>query len=181
MLIRTYFLVIIMIITTHFASAQSSVLDVGVRLQKDVGLYSENGVAISYSDKGLLPDRLYFGFSYFTSRLATAFNSNAIKQDNFLLSSAWYFRQHHVLRPFVRANAGYFESTYPEIFNVLPHKSLLLSSDAGLSYQTPLPLKISASLGYNFIYGQGNNNTPGTLYPVFYQVTLSWSILKHTK
>ena len=115
MLKRIYFFIIITLTAVYSANAQSSVLDLGIRLQKDVGLYSENGIAINYSDKRLKPDRLYFGFSYFTSRLGTAFNSNAVKQDNFLLSSAWYFRQNHVIRPFVRANAGYFASDYPTI------------------------------------------------------------------
>lgn len=165
----------------HSVNAQSSVLDIGIRLQKDVGLYYENGISVSYSDKHQAPDRLYFGFNYFTSRLGTAFNSNAIKQDNFLLSSAWYFRHKHIIRPFVRGNAGYFSAAYPDMFDVLPHGSLLLSADAGISIQTHTPLKIAASLGYNFIYGKGNNNSPGTLYPVFYQLSLSWNILKHLK
>ena len=129
-----------------------------------------------------MPDRLYFGFTYITSRLGTALNSNAIKQDNFLFSPAYYFRRKHIWRPFVRINAGYFAADYgSKIFDVLPSKSLLLSSDAGISIQTSLPLKISASLGYNFITGNGINNVPGTIYPVFYQLTLSWNILKHTK
>ena len=33
------------------AKAQSSVLDLGVRLQKDVGLYSENGISVNYSNQ----------------------------------------------------------------------------------------------------------------------------------
>jgi len=181
MLKAIYFLVIITIAAVHCANAQSSVLDVGARLQKDIGLYAENGISINYSNKSLMPDRLYFGFSYFTSRIGTAFNSNAIKQDNYLLSSAWYFKHAHLIRPFVRVNAGYFASDYPSLFSILPHQSLLLSTDGGLSVQTHTPLKIATSLGYNFIYGQGNNNTPGTLYPLYYQLTLSWNILNHKK
>lgn len=164
------------------ASAQSSVLDVGIRLQKDIGLYSENGISINFSDKNLMPDRLYFGFSYFTSRLGTAFNSNAIKQDNFLFSPAYYFRHNKVWRPFVKLNAGYFSADYGNpIFNLLPNKSLLLSPEGGISIQTHLPLKISVSLGYNLITSNGINNVPGTIYPFFYQLTLSWNILKHRK
>jgi len=181
MLKRIYFSALLLMTAVYTASAQSSVLDVGVRLQRDVGLYAENGIAINFSDKNVKSDKLYFGFSYFTTRLGTAFNSNAIKQDNFLLSAAWYFRQNRVIRPFVRANAGYFDSDYPALFAVLPHSSALFSTDAGLSIQTPSPFKIAASLGYNFIYGQGNNNTPGTLYPLYFQLTLSWNILAHKK
>jgi hypothetical protein len=181
MLKRTYFLAILIIVSVYSSKAQSSVLDVGLRLQKDVGLYHENGISVSYSDKNLKPDRLYFGFTYVTSRLGSAFNSNAIKQDNFLVSAGWYFKRDHTIRPFVRANVGYFASDYPELFSVLPHTSLLFSTDAGLSVQTHLPLKLSASLGYNLISGKGNNNTPGTIYPIYYQFTFSWNILKHKK
>ena len=88
-----------------------------------------------------MPDRLYFGFSYFTSRLGKAINSNAIKQDNFLLSAAWYFKPNHIIRPFVRLNTGCFLSDYPAIFDVLPHSSLLFSSDVGLCFKRIPPLK----------------------------------------
>jgi hypothetical protein len=176
-----YLLTILIVTAFHGALAQSSVLDVGVRLQKTVNLYSENGIAISYSDKGLLADRLYFGASYATSRLGTAFHSNAIKQDNYLVSAAWYFRRGHVIRPFVRANGGYFSADYGEkIFDVLPRSSALLSSDMGFSFQTGLPVKIATSLGYNFITGNGLSG-PGTLYPVFYQLTVSWNLFDRTK
>ncbi|MGZ3751329.1 MAG: hypothetical protein ACXVAU_08650, partial [Mucilaginibacter sp.] len=118
---------------------------------------------------------------YVTSRLGTALNSNAIKQDNFLLSTAYYFRKNHLIRPFTRMNAGYFAADYGDkIFNVLPRESLLLSADAGICFQTHSPLKIATSLGYNFITGNGLTG-PGTLYPVFYQVTISWSIFKYIK
>jgi len=182
MLKAIYFLIILTIAAVHCANAQSSVLDVGARLQKDIGLYTENGMSINYSNKNLMPETLYFGFTYVTSRLGTALNSNAIKQDNFLFSPAYYFRRNKVIRPFVRLNAGYFAADYgSSIFDVLPRKSLLASTDEGISVQTRSPLKISASIGYNFIYGNGINNVPGTIYPFFYQLTLSWNILKLKK
>lgn len=154
-------------------------MDVGIRLQKTVNLYSENGITVSYSDKGLLPDKLHFGFSYVTSRLGTAFNSNAVKQDNYLVSSAWYFRRKRIIRPFVRVNSGYFSAHYGDnIFDVLPRKSLLLSSDIGVGFETHTPLKIATSLGYNFITGNGLKG-PGTLYPVFYQLSITWNLFKY--
>ena len=174
-------LILLAVTACYSAKAQNSVLDIGLRLQRDIGLYNENGIAVSYSNKKVLPDHLYFGFSYFTSRVGTAFNSNAIKQDNFLFSAAWYFKQNHIIRPFVRLNTGYFTSDYPAIFEVLPHSSLLFSSDAGLCFQTHTPFKIATSVGYNFIYGQGNNNVPGTLYPLYFQITLSWNLFNQKK
>jgi len=179
MLKHKYFYILFISCSVHFANAQNSVLDVGLRLQKTVNLYSENGIAVSYSDKGLLPDRLYFGFSYVTSRLGTAFHSNAIKQDNYLVSAGWYFRRKHIIRPFGRVNTGYFSASYGDkIFDVLPRRSLLLSSDIGICFETHKPLKISTSLGYNFITGNGLKG-PGTLYPVFYQLTITWNLFKY--
>jgi len=164
------------------ANAQNSVLDVGIRMQKEIGLYYENGFTLNYSYKNLMPDKLYFGLTYVSSRFGTAINSNAIKQDNFLFSPAYYFRKNHLIRPFVRVDVGYFDADYgSKIFDVLPSKTLLLSSDLGVSVQTHCPLKLSASLGYNFITSNGTNNVPGTIYPVFYQLTLSWNLLNHKK
>jgi hypothetical protein len=173
--------VFFILVFAHFANAQNNIFDAGIRLQQTVNLYNENGVAVSYSNKRLKPDRLYFGFSYVTSRLGTAFHSNAIKQDNFLVSAGWYFQRKHIIRPFGRLNTGYFSADYGnKIFDFLPRKSLLLSADIGLCFETNLPLKISASLGYNFITGNGLSG-PGTLYPLFYQLTVSWNVFDHSK
>jgi hypothetical protein len=161
--------------------AQNSVFDVGLRFQKSVNLYSENGISLNYSSRKLRPDRLFFGFTYVTSRLGSAYKSNAIKQDNYRLSSAWVFRQKHVWRPFVRGNLGYFSADYGDaVFDVLPRHSPIFSTELGLSFKASLPLKLSTSLGYNFITGDGVEG-PGTLYPVFYQATLSWDIFSKNK
>lgn len=174
-----FFILFFLTFSVHFSNAQSPVLDVGIRLQQTVNLYNENGIAVSYSCKRLKNDKLYFGFSYVTSRLGTALNSNAIKQDNYLVSAAWYFRRKHIIRPLVRVNTGYFSASYGDkIFDVLPRKSLLLSADIGICFQTNIPLKVSTSLGYNFITGDGSSG-PGTLYPLFYQLTLSWNLFDH--
>lgn len=151
----------------------------GIRLQHAVNLYNENGVAVDYSSKHLKPGKLYVGFSYVTSRLGTALGSNAIKQDNLLLSAAWYFRPQHIIRPFGRLNLGYFSADYGnKMFDVLPSKSALLSTDIGVCFETNCPIKIAASIGYNFITGNGLTG-PGTLYPLFYQLTLSWNVFDH--
>jgi len=174
-------LVTLLLFTSIACFAQNSILNVGLRLQKTVNLYHENGIAIEYSSKVFKPDRVYFGFSYVTSRLGTAYRSNAIKQDNYLLSAAYYFRQGHVIRPVVRLNTGYFSASYGhKIFDDLPQSSLILSGDAGVAIQTHSPLKFAATLGYNTITGNGVKG-PGTLYPVFYQLTISWNLLSHQK
>ncbi len=161
--------------------SNGAVLDVGVRLQKTVNLYAENGITVQYTNPKLVAQRLYVGLSYVTSRLGTALGSNAIKQDNLLVHAAYYFRPNWVIRPVVKANAGYFNADYGDaMFNVLPSTSLLASPEVGLCYCPDIPLKINASIGYNLLTGNGVTG-PGTLYPVFVQTSITWNILKKTK
>lgn len=155
-----------------------AVLDVGIRLQKSINLYTENGITAQYTNAKLAAGRLYFGASYVTSRLGTAFQSNAIKQDNFLVSAAYYFRPNWIIRPVIKANVGYFKANYgPDLFGELPQTSLLASPEIGLCYCPRFPLKIFGSVGYNLLTGDGLTG-PGTLYPVFVQTSVIWNILK---
>ena len=159
------------------APLQESILDVGWRFQKTVNLYFESGVSIKYSHKNLSADKLYFGFDYVTSRLGSATNSNAIVQDQFLFSGSWYFRPKKTFRPLLRLNVGYFVASYKEeMFDVLPNSSFLLSPEIGASFETKLPLKFVINMGYNIITGNGITG-PGTLYPLYFQTTVSWNIL----
>lgn len=162
-----------------YAQAQQRVLDVGIRLQKTINLYYENGLSIQYSSNKLAGERLYFGLSYISSRLGSAMASNAIRQDNFLLSGAYFLRPAKVLRPMFRASTGYFSAPLDPIFDDLPQSSMLLSTEAGLCIDPRNPLKITSSIGYNFITGDGLKG-PGTLYPAFIQTSLSWDVF-HNK
>ncbi|RYF71591.1 MAG: hypothetical protein EOO39_13695 [Cytophagaceae bacterium] len=153
------------------------VLDVGIRLQKSINLYAENGITVQYTNPKFVSERLYLGFSYITSRLGTALSSNAIKQDNVLLSASYYFWMKRQIRPVIKANVGYFAASYgSDLFNDLPKTSLLASPEFGLSYCPDFPLKINASVGVNLITGNGITG-PGTLYPVFVQTSVTWNVL----
>ena len=159
--------------------AQNHVLDVGLRLQKTVNLYYENGITAQYTSDQLLSQRLYLGFSYVSSRLGTALGSNAIKQDNVFLSATYYFRNQRVLQPLVRLNAGYFIADLEEpMFDELPNSSILLSPEAGISFDPKSPFKINASFGFNVFTGDGTEG-PGTLYPLFVQTSITWNILNN--
>ena len=150
-------------------ATSESVLDVGIRLQKSINLYTENGITAQYTNPKWVNSRLYVGASYVTSRLGTALSSNAIKQDNLLFFTAYYFRPAWTIQPFVKANAGYFRADYGnELFRDLPHSSPLVSPEVGLCYCPDFPLKIGGSIGYNLLTGNGVTG-PGTLYPVFVQ------------
>jgi len=157
---------------------QSPILDIGVRLQKTVNLYMENGVAARYSSPQLMYDKLYFGFTYFTSRLGTAWGTNAIKQDNILLSASYYIRKDKIIRPFAGVNVGYFHASYEyKIFRDLDNQSVMLSPEFGINIDAPVPFKANVSFGYNLITGNGVNGA-GTLYPLYVQTTLLWRVLR---
>ncbi|MCX6218942.1 hypothetical protein [Spirosoma sp.] len=158
-----------------------AVLDVGIRFQKSISFYTENGITAQYAHPKLVSKRLFLGLSYITSRLGTAFQSNAIKQDNFLVSAGYYFRPNWVVRPMARLNVGYFAAHYANpLFDELPKTSPLASPEFGLCYCPDVPLKINASIGYNLLTGNGVTG-PGTLYPVFVQTSVTWNILKNSK
>lgn len=157
------------------AYSQVHSFDVGLRFQKTVGLYYENGLTGQYS----LTKRWVVGAAYSTSRLGTAWGTNAIGQDNFLLSGAYLFQPERSLQPFIRANLGYFSADYgSEIFNSLMHTSAIASADAGLGYAFKFPVKMNLSIGYNAITGNGTSGA-GTLYPVFYQASILYHLPKH--
>jgi hypothetical protein len=161
------------------AICQIHSIDAGIRLQKSVGLYYENGVTAQYN----FTNRWTGGVSYVSSRLGSALGTNALKQDNFILSGSYHFRPVKSLKPFLRFNTGYFHADYEsEMFESLPNSSPLASLEAGLAYQFKSPLKINFSTGYNAIAGDGVNS-PGTLYPIFFQSSITWNfkIRKHEK
>ncbi len=163
--------------STTQPSVRSS-LAVGIRFQKTLNLYTENGITAQYTNPRWVHNRLSVGASYVTSRLGTALSSNAIKQDNLLLFTVYYFRPNWLFQPFVKANVGYFKADYGnDLFSDLPQRSLLASPEVGLCYCPNLPLKISGSIGYNLLTGNGVSG-PGTLYPVFVQSSITCNLLK---
>ncbi len=150
----------------------------GIKLQKAQKLYWENGFSIDLSSQKILDRRLHIEASYVTSRLGSAMGSNAIKQDNFVLSGSYHFRHKNQLQPVIKLNTGYFHADYEEdIFDVLPNSAFLLSLDAGLSYEFNFPLTVNLCAGYNINYGKGISG-PGTLYPIYYQMSIYYTILK---
>jgi hypothetical protein len=73
--------------------AQSPVWEGGIRIQKSIGLYWENGFTAHYSSPKILHEQMHIGAGYYSSRLGTAIGSNAIKQDNFVLLAQYLFRR----------------------------------------------------------------------------------------
>jgi hypothetical protein len=168
------FIFILLNLNSNISYSQLNKIDVGLRFQKTVDLYYENGITGQYH----FSKRIVFGASYITSRLGSAINSNAIKQDNFTISGAYIFRPNKTLQPFTRLNMGYFTADYESpIFDNLQNNSAILALDAGVLYSFKSPLKLNISLGYNAITGDGKQGA-GTLYPVYLQTSIFWNLKK---
>jgi hypothetical protein len=167
-------LIFLIVLNPNLSFGQLDKVDVGLRFQKTIDLYYENGITIQYN----YSKKISFGASYITSRLGSAIGSNAIKQDNFIISGAYLFRPNKNLKPFMRLNTGYFTADYESpLFDNLQNNSAILSVDGGLSYSFKCPLKLNASIGYNAITGDGAQGA-GTLYPVFFQTSVFWNLKK---
>jgi hypothetical protein len=162
-------------------NTSGQILEVGIRLQKSVGLYYENGFTAHYTGEKLARQRLYVGLSYISSRLGTAIGTNALRQDNIFASATFLFWPKSLIRPLVRGNLGYFTADLGDkMFDDLPNRSLLVSGEGGLCLCPDFPLKLYTSIGYNLITGNGIKG-PGTLYPVFVQTSITRNILTKRK
>lgn len=169
---KTFFL-LIFIVAVGALNAQ---LNVGLVSQKTQKLYWENGVGADYTSNLLLRKRIHLKASFVTSRLGSALNSNAIKQESFTVGADYRFFRRSPIQLLAGLNAGFFKAHYDDPqFDVLPSSSPLVQFETGLSYHFILPLTVSASFGYNFLNSNGESG-PGTLFPVFYQMKLMYRI-----
>lgn len=159
--------------------AQKSSLDefaLGIHFQKTDKLYWENGIGLDYTSNVLMGKRIHLKLSYATSRLGSAIKSNAIKQDNYLIGADWRLRSQKDFQLFAGLNTGFFHADMETAaFNVLPHNSILFSVETGLFYKFQFPAALNLSIGYNIINGDGVSK-PGSLFPVFYQLSFFYYI-----
>ena len=171
--------IIAFILSFGYSGAQSAglyELNAGITAQKTQKLYWENGLGVDFTSDFLFGKRIHLKTALITSRLGSAFRSNAINQESFTLGADWRFFSRKPLQIFTGFNAGYFMAHYddPE-FDDLANSSPLVQLDACLIYRFAFPLSLSASLGYNFITSNGEQG-PGTLFPLFYQFKLYYRI-----
>jgi hypothetical protein len=168
------FLLIVFAYTSSFGQA----LDVGLRFQKTLDLYLENGVTVQYAHPKLWRSKLRVGISYVSSRLGSAIGSHAIRQDNLFFSGNYLFRNKKIFRPVTGISAGWFHADYgSDIFKMLPQSSPTIAAEAGIAFYFKSPLRLGASLGYHFITGDGVG-VPGTLYPVYAQLNVTCNLFK---
>ncbi|MEN8249801.1 MAG: hypothetical protein ABFS32_12785 [Bacteroidota bacterium] len=175
---REYFILIFLIFCTFFKAEAQKEFTAGVRVQKGVNLYLENGIFFTYHINGFMSGKTAVGLKYVSSRFGSAIGTNAVKQDNLMLFGNYLFRKEKKLKPFIDLNFGLFHADYEsDIFNDLPNNSLLVSLEPGINYPVNEQISIMTSFGYNFITGDGVSG-PGTLYPLFYQFSVGYKILK---
>jgi hypothetical protein len=178
--ISVYTLTVLISISSLLNAQDNKAYDlaIGLKLQKTEKLYWENGIGTDFCSEALLHKKLHIKLSYVSSRFGSALNSNAIQQDNYLLGVDWRFRSEKDFQIFTGVNTGFFHADMEEpMFEILPHNSLLFSVEAGAYYKFKFPVAISCSAGYNLINGNGVD-TPGTLFPVFYQLSTFYFIRK---
>jgi hypothetical protein len=154
-------------------------LNLGPKFQKTHSLYWENGISAQYSFKSFKSDQFYIGLEFLSSRLGSAFSSNAIKQDNFITSIAWHFRKNKSFRIITKLNVGLFKADLEEeIFSELPNSTTLLSPEIGLSYNLKsLPLVVNLGSGFNMNIAEGGKS-PGTQQPLYYHLTFYYDFHK---
>ena len=180
---KTLIILTCLLSLTTFGKAQNNTgksfeLGVGLISQQTNKLYWENGIGIDFAGDFLLDRHLHTKLSYITSRVGSAMGSNAIKQDYYILGFDWRFRQDKDFQIFAGLNTGYFMADYgADIFNELPSSSVILAPEAGLVYKFKIPLTLELSAGYNIINGDGFN-VPGTLFPVYYKLSVLYNLEK---
>lgn len=176
---RIGYLLIFVLGTFSTMNAQQAVseLNVGLLVQKTQHLYWENGIGADYTSDVLFNRHIHLKAGYISSRFGSSLVSNAVKQDNLLLGVDFRFRPTKPFQIFAGVNTGYFYADYENpAFDVLPNSSLLFSAETGVVYRFKAPhVTLGLSAGYNFINGDGISK-PGTLFPVFYKMSLFYNI-----
>jgi len=160
-------------------ATQAQVLKVGLRFQKTQEMYWENGISSQYTFAKFKPNQLFVGFDYVTSRLGSAYNSNAINQDTYLLSGSWLFNKSKPYHIVTRLNMGYFYSDLEEaIFKDIPNTSFLFSPEVGFTYDfKKAPISLNFGTGFYIITAK-EGYSPGTLQPLYFHLDLYYTLFK---
>lgn len=156
------------------AAQPAGTWEAGLRLQKAIGLYHENGLDIRFAPE---KSRWAFTVAWYSSRLGTAYESNAIPQDNFLLQTDFslFKPKKNGFNIDVGLNTGYFQSDYgSDQFSMLDQNSLLLGFEISPRF-TFGNFALDTGFGYHIIHGTGVSG-PGTLYPFYVQAGLKYRI-----
>lgn len=171
--------ILLFLIWVFSISVKAQDLNVGIRIQKTQEMYWENGLAFQYSFPNFKPKQFFIGLDYVTSRMGTAYRSNAIKQDNYILSASWVLNPKKSFQVRGRLNVGYFYSDLEEaIFDEIPNEAFLLSPEIGLTYRSKQwPISLNIGAGY-YIITEEDGYSPGTLQPLYYHLDIYYTLFK---
>jgi CRISPR/Cas system-associated protein Csx1 len=104
-----------------------------------------------YTFENFKPNQFFIGFDFVSSRLGSAFSSNAIKQDSYLLSGSWHFNKNKAYHFVTRLNAGYFYSDLEKICSKKLNTAFLFSPEIGFHTILKLPISLNVGTGYYII------------------------------
>lgn len=146
----------------------------GIRLQKTWELYWQNGAELSCSHDAWVQDRLVLGVSAVSTRIGSAWASDALRQEEYLVHSQWRFRSGKRWEPFVGMALGWFWLHIENpLFQGIPHSSPLWVWEGGTSWEFRHGVGLQFGLGWHMLTGDGTQG-PGSLYPLFMQTQLRW-------
>lgn len=167
-------LLILIILFANQFNSNAQHLKTGYKLQKSVGMYTESGICAEYCPFDSI--QLYIGACFMSTRLGSAFMSNALKQDNYIGTASYYFLKNSKLKPFVGSTCGITHIDYGnEIFDMLPNNTFTLTVLSGIEYSIIPKLLISGNIGYNVFTGDGIKKI-GTIMPIIAQFSLYYFI-----
>lgn len=164
------------IVSNDSIKTKQHFLYAGIRMEKFMGFYYSNGAFLEFSSKKILNQRFNFGLSYVTSRIGTAFNSNAIPFWQLTGNVSLMLRKKKHFKICFRLNGGVAHANYGDpMFDDLPQTAPLLSLEPNLLYDFKFPLRIGTGIGYNFITGDGITGL-GMIYPIYFQFNAAYRI-----
>jgi hypothetical protein len=164
--------------STAIAQDSSHDLSTGFVYQKSLSMYNESGFTIEYGNKSVLQSRLHLAISITSTRLGSAIKSNALKQENYVFSCIYIFRHSCVLSPLIIGNLGLVHVNFESpLFSEIQNTAQLTSLEFGLRVSHKYPLCANASLGYNFITGNGEKGV-GTVVPFFYRLGIQYKLFR---
>jgi hypothetical protein len=166
---------ILLLLALGLAWSSDFQCSVGPRFEKTIDLFWENGAEVACSSSSILWSHLGMGASITSTRIGSAFESNALQQEQYLLNARWIFRPQKRVEPYVGINAGWFWLNVENeaLFGWMPHSAPLFAVGAGTSANIFGPVWCSLGVDYHLITGDGNSG-PGSLYPCILHASILW-------
>ena len=174
----TIFILLCFVSTIAQSQDSSAFVSAGIVYQKSISLYNESGCMIECGNTKILQSKLHFALSITSTRLGSAFRSNALKQESYLFSCLYIFRHKKLLTPILAGNIGLIHVDYGSpIFSDLQSTAALLSPELGLRVNPKSPICGTLSVGCNLLTGDGDTGV-GSVVPFFYRLNLLYKLFR---